>query len=727
MKKWLTLILAIMLCLVCTAAMAECDHNDSLVPNTNGTHSHVCTLCGENMGDEECADSCDDGDSACDWCGSTAGEADNYHFDDPTCEVVDGKHVVTCGCGVVVGTYEPRAIDNGDKLFHDMGCWYCFGANGEPEFHTGLGEGTYIDEETCSFTCEDCGFTHEGSHYAAMGSGDGFHGTSCYFCGEWTWKEDCYEECYNSDGECDVCGAPVAADQVRHDYYDLTPCVVSDGKHVRTCISCKEATLELDLIYKEYDEMLHVQGCHYCVRNGLASAEQIPHTGLGSGTNNGDGTCSFTCVDCGYTHEGAHQGGYGVGLVDGVAYHGLWCMICEVCDSCGNDEDVSIVNHKETVCTVEGDYCNHACSGCGEKASFELAWMPAEAQPTGETGHMRICLECDYVGEKLPHETKYNTTLEKHTKVCTVCEWVWDAEAHTYTDDDDLDCDVCGATRTCEHDGETVCVAKDGKHDVTCARCDELLKTVELTVKYTEAGHYTECEVCAEASEVEAHTLTYTSTNDDHTATCECGYTVTEAHSYESEEAKACQVCGRDKKCNHTYWFKIWPTPTCTEGSTRTDYCDQCGKVHSTSPVPAWGHDLTTTDMGDYLLETCSRCDYENRIEKEAPAVIGEIVTDGLQVTEAAAEEAAAIQLPEDVTAAKVFAVAYIQAGQEVQPEAAMTVRIAMTAEELAAIDGLRLVLVQQDGTLVEIPYEVQEDTIVFTAQQLGVFAFIAK
>lgn len=742
MRKWLPLILALALCLVGTVALAECDHFDEkLVPNADGTHSHVCTVCGEDNGKEECADSCDDGDSACDWCGSTYVEADNYHFDDPTCKVEDGKHVVTCGCGVVVGTYEPIAMDNGDKLFHDMGCWYCFGANGTPEFHTGLGSGTYIDEATCSFTCADCGYTHEGSHNVAMGGGEGFHGASCYYCGYWTEKEDCYEECYGSDGACDICGGPVAADMVRHDYYDLTPCVVSDGKHVRTCISCEEATLELEIIYREYDEMFHVQGCHYCVRNGLASAEQMFHSGAGACID--EENCSFTCEDCGYTHEGAHKT---MGLSVGDGFHGTDCMYCGYwtwqedcaedcsdqdgeCDTCG--EPVVVILHADTTNTIEGDVCNHVCNGCGETVPYELEWIPHESQPTGLTGHFSSCPECWKTGvSEQPHTYEYTTTADNHRGECTVCGWAEDQEAHVYTDDDDLDCDVCGLVRNCEHDGDTVCTANGSKHDVACARCGEALKSVELTWVSAETGHCSKCDVCGETSAEEAHEIAYSYNNDTHTAKCGvCGYeAAAEAHVYTDEEDNDCDVCGKTKQCQHTYWFNIWPAPTCTESGTRTEYCNLCGKVHSTSTVPAKGHDLSTEDMGDYLLETCSRCDYENRIDKqveEQPAA--PVVNDGLLVNDVDMAAETAVELPENVTAAKVFTVAYMQAGEAVQPETAMTVTLPLTEEELSALEGLKLVLILEDGTMVEVAYEVVDGQIVFTATQMGTFAFIAE
>lgn len=630
MRKWFLLILALLLCLMCTAAMAECEHSDSIVPNTNGTHSHVCTLCGENMGDEDCADSCDDSDSACDWCGSTAVEADNYHFDDPTCKVEGGKHVVTCGCGVVVGSYDPKPLYPIDDMFHAVGCSYCLGANGEQKPHVGMGSGTDNGDGTCTYTCADCGYTYEGKHAGGMGVGDGFHGECCNTCSAWVWKEDCSETCTDQDGECDTCGSS-----------DLT------------------------------------------------------------------------------------------------------------------------VIHGEITSTISGGKCNHVCNDCGETLeAYDVEWIPEEARPSGKTGHFAECSECGKEGaNETPHTYKYATTADAHTAECTVCGWEEDEAEHSFADGT---CTVCGYV-ACPHETLT-CSGTGAVHTATCIDCGAIVADYPVeTTPWTWLEHGTGCGICAmngtmvtepctitnkSTADVCSYVCTvcghdwsswndgkhsfdeYTATNSDHTTKCiTCGYAVTEAHVYTDDDDNDCDVCGKTKKCQHTYWYTVRKQATCTEDGIRVDYCNLCGKEHGTQAIPAKGHNLSTEDMGDYILESCSSCDYENKIEKaveqpaeEAPAEEAPIV-DGLQVAEA--DET--VVLPENVTAAKAFTVTLMKEGQAVQPEEATTVTLTLTEEELAAIDGLTLVLVQADGTLVEIPYEVVDGQVVFTAEALGAFAFVAK
>jgi hypothetical protein len=67
----------------------------------------------------------------------------------------------------------------------------------------------------------------------------------------------------------------------------------------------------------------------------------------------------------------------------------------------------------------------------------------------------------------------------------------------------------------------------------------------------------------------------------------------------------------------HEKWHRVILQPTCTENGVDEYYCPGCDAILDQTVLSALGHALTTQDMGDYQLESCSRCDYENRIEKE--------------------------------------------------------------------------------------------------------------
>lgn len=607
MRKWLPLLLALMLCLVCTAAMAECEHeSETIVPNTDGTHSFICEACSAETYKEECADSCDDSDTACDWCGSTAGKPDNYHMGHSTvCTIEGGKGNHACsGCGVIMGSYDvewiPEEARPSGMTGHFAECSQCGkeGANETPHTYkyTSTADGHTGECTVCGWAAEA-----EGHFTQAVDNGDGTHDIVCKYCGYATYDDDmCFESsCANYDGKCDVCGGANPADF----YHEDSEC-----------------------------------------------------------TPNGDGTHSILCTTCGTDLNG----GPGACFDDCTAPDGK-------CDWCGGSD-----------APVEHYYNeNYVCEECGHVG------CPHETLTCSGTGavHTATCVDCGAAVGEYPVETTPWSWLE-HAVGCGICGMNDKMTLEACTITNKSTADVCSYVCTvCNYDWSTW---NDGKH------------------------YFDE----------------YTYTNDDHTTVCiSCGYAVTEAHVYADENDNDCDVCGKTKKCQHTYWYKVSKQATCTEDGVRVDYCNLCGKEHGTQAIPAKGHDLSTEDIGDYILESCSRCDYENKIEKAAEQPAEEVpaeeapVTDGLQIAEA--DET--VTLPETVTAVKAFTVAMMKDGQSIQPEEATTVTLALTEEELTAINGLKLVAILADGTVTEIPYEVVDGQIVFTAETLGVFAFVAK
>ena len=100
-------------------------------------------------------------------------------------------------------------------------------------------------------------------------------------------------------------------------------------------------------------------------------------------------------------------------------------------------------------------------------------------------------------------------------------------------------------------------------------------------------------------------------------------------------------------------------------------------------------------------------------------------------------ESPVVLPLPEEVVPAKVITIKAIlpenhkkEEYTEADPEelvisAKVTIAILVTEEEVSSLSNTILVLVLADGSMVEIPYEVIDDQLVFTTTQLGVFAFI--
>lgn len=621
MRKWFPLLLALALCLVCTAAMAEtteCAHEKTTLmpdPNAWGGHVWLCDACGEivNSGGCEFEYVLVDADTHMEVCKVCGCETTPQQHGPYVCEANGANHDVLCYvCNGKVATSPLKYIAIGDytNMQHQAQCDYCLQSiNYTPKTEACTPVGVYVDENSCTYICTTCGHDWAGGHHFVLpyGNGNGTHDVVCTHCG-YAIEDDqtCFESsCANYDGKCDACGSANPVDFYHEDAAECTP--NGDGTHSILCTTCGT-----DL-------------------NGA------PQKCFDLCTD-ADGKCDF----CGT--EGAPIKHY---------YNENY-----VCEDCG---DVACP-HENLTCTDKGDIHTVTCADCGEV----IADYPEEATASGWLEHGTGCGVCAMNGKLViePCTLVYKSTSDSCSYICTVCGHDWSAW----------------------NGGE--------------------------------------------------HSFEYTAANADHTAKCiTCGYAVTEAHVYTDDEDNDCDVCGKQKQCEHTHWYKVPKAATCTEDGIRVNYCNLCGKEHSTQSIPAKGHDLTSKDMGDYILESCSRCDYENKIEKQAEQPVEQTeqaaeaapVTDGLQVTDVDMEAETAIQLPENVSAAKVFSVAYMEDGEAVQPEAAMTVMLALTEEDLSAVEGLKLMLILEDGTMVEVPYEVIDGQIVFTAEQLGTFAFVAE
>ena len=63
-----------------------------------------------------------------------------------------------------------------------------------------------------------------------------------------------------------------------------------------------------------------------------------------------------------------------------------------------------------------------------------------------------------------------------------------------------------------------------------------------------------------------------------------------------------------------------------------------------------------------------------------------------------------------------------VSSEQSIQPLGKVRLSIPMDAETAAAMEGKKLMLLREDGTLLEIEYEIIDGQIVFITEELGVF-----
>ena len=241
----------------------------------------------------------------------------------------------------------------------------------------------------------------------------------------------------------------------------------------------------------------------------------------------------------------------------------------------------------EATCTADGAR-NRICKDCGEVV--EIAEIDA-------LGHTEVVDSA-----KAPTCTEAGLTEGKHCSVCNatiVAQQPIDKVAHTYDNDTDADCNVCGATR-----------------EVACTHAEtEILAGKAATCTATGLTDGTKCKKCGETI-VAQETLPMV------------------AHNYDNKYDEDCNVCGhkRDAECGHFETEVIvGKAATCTAtGMTDGAKCKKCGEItvaqqtipkisHIEVKIP--GKDATCTATGLTEGKKCSVCGTVAEAQQTIPKI----------------------------------------------------------------------------------------------------------
>lgn len=242
------------------------------------------------------------------------------------------------------------------------------------------------------------------------------------------------------------------------------------------------------------------------------------------------------------------------------------------------------------------------------------------------TNHTRSCTKCTYT-ESTAHTWFSETVTVAPTckdaggtaKICTVCEYLVLTDiqppltTHTYKNDCDTECDVCGLKREITHK-YSAAWSKNGK------------------------GHWHACTICGAAGELKAHYPGPAATEEKEQICLTCGYVLMRkkshtheyskewtsdsaghwhvcdgcselkdyaAHSYENGCDTDCGICGYTRNAVHTFgadWVK--------DEKTHSGVCTLCGeKVETEDHIP------------DASGASCSVCGYALEAAEETEAV----------------------------------------------------------------------------------------------------------
>ena len=166
---------------------------------------------------------------------------------------------------------------------------------------------------------------------------------------------------------------------------------------------------------------------------------------------------------------------------------------------------------------------------------------------------------------------------------------------HTYDDQCDTNCNVCGVTRVVP--GHVF----DHDCDTDCNICGEIRMTEHI---YDNACD-TDCNVCGATRVVPGHAY-----DNDCDADCnECGYTRVTDHTYDDQYDAVCNVCGfvRDAECAHKNVITLpEKEANCIEtGLSEGQKCGDCGETIVEQTI------LPATGIHTYENGVCVICKYK--------------------------------------------------------------------------------------------------------------------
>lgn len=326
----------------------------------------------------------------------------------------------------------------------------------------------------------------------------------------------------------------------------------------------------------------------------------------------------YTCSECGESYT---EKLYATGK------HSYKNACDESCDVCGKTRKVSHTYvskvTKKATCGEEGKKV-YTCSVCGDSYTESIS-------ATGKHSYKDACDEsCNVCGKirKVSHTYESEITKEatcgedgRKTYTCSVCgdsytEKISATGKHSYYNECDDSCDVCGAVRQASHSytskitKQATC-GEEGQRKYTCSVCGD-----SFTEKISATGNHSyknacdgSCDVCGATRQV-SHSyvseITKQATCSEEgkkTYTCSvCGDAYTEKisatgkHSYTNACDDSCNVCGKTRTVEHT-----WKSATCTTART----CTVCGKTEGS----ANGHKFSSST--DITCDVCNTvCGY---------------------------------------------------------------------------------------------------------------------
>lgn len=338
-----------------------------------------------------------------------------------------------------------------------------------------------------------------------------------------------------------------------------------------------------------------------------------------------------------------------------------------------------------------------------------------------------ICGDCGAESEHTPHIsdcTDRNPGFCKNCgQPCAIDHWMEQVSVTRGNCVEDtifvMKCQNCGAEETRVEESTGECgyefVNQGDTHAYMCAGCGTIEWTDKHVVPCTGGTTCVDCGAEGVTGQV-AHEAADGWHHDDEKCWLNCANC--DAHAFENPHWNFCDAAAACINCGSTD-VTIRPTHYTSEASVigfNLDecwyICDQCGQVCYTAP--------------HYYDEDSGRCVYCGYAVKMIAATVeGENLSADVTLLVEQPQEDVSALLPEDIRASvqQVYVVKLLEDGEVIEPNG--SIKVSIQLEEGAALTGKKLMLLQEDGTLVEIAYEVVEGKLTFVTEAVGTFVLV--
>ncbi len=609
--------------------------------------------------------------------------------------------------------------------------------------------------------CIECGFpnvqdiTHD---YLLFGYDDVCHWEECQICGAKINIEAHLATC-GQPGICSHCHVEYNGNNIEHDYASAFE--YDENYHWITCINClnsitlKErhavsctapnscecgakvfsARVYHGAYITEYNENEHWNICTSCNQEISRESHSVMCNAPGECA-----CCDAKCPNAPVTHEW----NYSEKIKSDDTYHWTACKYCgEIKDGTKNEHTA---------------YCNKlgVCGICGKKyAGSNAMHIILSDWKYDDASHWRECLTCHANVSSDAHGYQCSNPNQNTTKCSCGYEGdipIWHSEslesntpATCLTDGAIIyRCSGCGKTRT-----EIIKAA--GKHTEEIANQTPATCLVDGSITY-------KCSTCGESrTEVikaaGKHTEEIVS---EIPATCLVDGSIT----------YKCSACGESRTevikavGKHEEVIDSGRKATCTEtGYQEGKHCSVCGEVLvERLSIPATGHRFNRYLAQDGSMHTAvcengcgkqntSACEYE-KITAEKLTFFTCKVCGNVKLADTSASgdnsqsqliENASISsiegaqptvylqvLPADspYAGAHLFHISLCMDDSAFTPTEAMRVEIPLDNADTMQTSDWQLFFIAENGQMTELPFEIADGKIVFTATQLGMFLF---